>query len=191
MRGAVGRSKSVAGSNPEGPPGANEKDGFWPTKWLAWVITPTRRPLRSYNDTPAKGGGGYSTCQGGSELISACRRIGSFVCSEPSGVSISTNTSKKLSAGKSTPGDCCLTSPLEARIELSRIITGPTGERPCNSRATISVSITHRPSPGLYGAPRTPRVGPATVAFSTGPPLIARSMTTVAAESNSSTPAWG
>src|SRR6476661_5143963 len=70
----------------------------------------------------------------------------SSVCSVPIEVSSSTNTSKKLSAGKSTPGLCCLIWPSDGLDGDSRMCTGPnTDDVPSSSIATISVSMVERP----------------------------------------------
>src|SRR5438034_7419383 len=80
------------------------------------------------------------------QLITDSTCTGSLVCSTPIEVSISTNTSKKLSAGKSTPGDCCLIWPSEGLDGDSRMCTGPnTDELPSSSIWIISVSIVVRP----------------------------------------------
>src|SRR5947209_5559735 len=83
---------------------------------------------------------------GGMQLITDCMYMGSMVCSVPIEVSSSTNTSKKLSAGKSTPGVCWLICPGDTRVGDSRMVTGPsTPELPVSFIETISVWMVVRP----------------------------------------------
>src|SRR6266566_1899218 len=80
------------------------------------------------------------------QSITDCMCIGSCVCSVPIEVCTSTNTSKKLSAGKSTPGDCCLIWPSDCNVGDSLICTGPnTDEVPSRLISIISVSMVVTP----------------------------------------------
>src|SRR5438105_265906 len=61
-------------------------------------------------------------------------------------VCTSTNMSKKLSAGKSTPGVCWVICPGDTKVGDSRIVTGPsTPELPVRFMAIISVWMVVRP----------------------------------------------
>src|SRR5207237_10939360 len=80
------------------------------------------------------------------QFITDCIWIGSCVCNKPAEVCTSTNTSKKLSAGKFTPGVCSLICPADTSVGDSRIVTGPsTPELPVRFIETISVWMVVRP----------------------------------------------
>src|SRR5438132_7397558 len=80
------------------------------------------------------------------QLMLYCTWTGSWVCSTPCEVCTSTNMSKKLSAGKSTPGTCWLTWPGDTSDGDSRTVMGPnTGELPVSSIEIISVWMVVRP----------------------------------------------
>src|SRR5438552_18824808 len=83
---------------------------------------------------------------GGMQFITDWLWIGSCVCSTPIEVCTSTKMSKKLSAGKSTPGTCWLIWPGDTRDGDSRSCTGPsTPELPVRFIAIISVWMVERP----------------------------------------------
>src|SRR5205085_12144225 len=118
--------------------------------------------------------------------------IGSSVCSNPGEVCTSTNTSKKLSAGKFTPGVCSLICPGDTSVGDSRITTGPsTAELPVRFMAIISVWMVVRP-PGpqpTHGFWRCTVDGPDKFTVSVPNPLTL--MTTWAAVLIVSVPAVG
>ena len=110
----------------------------------------------------------------------------------PGGMSISTKTSKKLSAGKSTPGVCCFIRPEEARVGLSLTMIGPRGEGPVRVIEIISVSMYPLPSRSTRGSPLWIVVGPdATKGKGPGPPIGVSSIIIVAVLLKESKPAGG
>src|SRR5438067_202776 len=84
------------------------------------------------------------------------------------------NTSKKLSAGKSTPGVCWVIRPSDGLDGDSRMCTGPsTDEVPSRLRLVISVSMVERP-PGpqpRQGLARCTVDGPDRVTLSVPTPV--------------------
>src|SRR5438105_2121086 len=118
--------------------------------------------------------------------------MGSCVCNTPIEVWISTNTSKKLSAGKSTPGVCWLIWPGDTRVGDSFMTTGPnTPELPVRFMAIISVWMVVRP-PGpqpTQGFWRCTVEGPDSVTLSVPTPEM--SMVTLATVLRVSVPAGG
>src|SRR5438552_357968 len=126
------------------------------------------------------------------QLITDCMWIGSCVCNVPIEVCTSTNTSKKLSAGKSTPGVCWLICPGDTRDGDSLMVTGPnTAELPARFMAIISVWMVVRP-PGpqpTHGFWRCTVEGPARVTLSVPTPVML--MVTLATVLMVSLPAGG
>src|SRR5947209_9690930 len=100
--------------------------------------------------------------------------------------------SKKLSAGKSTPGVCCDICPADTRLGDSFMVTGPnTDELPVRFMATISVWMVVRP-PGpqpMHGFWRCTVEGPETVTLSVPRPFTV--MVTLATVLRVSVPAAG
>src|SRR5438477_6163008 len=91
-------------------------------------------------------GGMYTPPTGGMQLITDCMWIGSWVCKTPMEVCTSTNMSKKLSAGKFTPGVCSLICPGDTSDGDSFMVTGPsTPELPVRCMEIISVCMVVRP----------------------------------------------